>query len=134
LNNEGTPRTTTASEWLAALNRYRTPDHLRSCIEIMVTAVPFVLLWIAMWLSLQWSYLLTLGIAVPTAGFLVRLFMIQHDCGHGAFFRRRFANDWTGRVIGVLTLTPMTLGVALTPFIMPAREISIDAALATLRR
>ena len=106
MNNEGTPRTTTASEWLAALNRYRTPDHLRSCIEIMVTAVPFVLLWIAMWLSLQWSYLLTLGIAFPTAGFLVRLFMIQHDCGHGAFFRRRFANDWTGRVIGVLTLTP----------------------------
>ena len=40
------------------------------------------------------------------AGFLVRLFMIQHDCGHGAFFRHRLANDWVGRVIGVLTLTP----------------------------
>ena len=43
---------------------------------------------------------------VPTAGFLVRLFMIQHDCGHGAFFSRRWANDWVGRVIGVFTLTP----------------------------
>jgi fatty acid desaturase len=43
---------------------------------------------------------------VPAAGFLVRLFMIQHDCGHGSFFRRRLANDWVGRVIGVLTLTP----------------------------
>jgi omega-6 fatty acid desaturase (delta-12 desaturase) len=43
---------------------------------------------------------------VPAAGFLVRLFMIQHDCGHGSFFRHRLANDWVGRVIGVLTLTP----------------------------
>ena len=43
---------------------------------------------------------------MPAAGFLVRLFMIQHDCGHGAFFRHRRANDWVGRVIGVLTLTP----------------------------
>ena len=48
----------------------------------------------------------SLSLAVPAAGFLVRLFMIQHDCGHGSFFRRRWANDWTGRAIGVLTLTP----------------------------
>jgi omega-6 fatty acid desaturase (delta-12 desaturase) len=52
------------------------------------------------------GYWLSLILAVPAAGFLVRLFMIQHDCGHGAFFRRRAANDWVGRVIGALTLTP----------------------------
>jgi hypothetical protein len=40
------------------------------------------------------------------SSFLVRLFMIQHDCGHGSFFHNRSANDWVGRVIGVLTLTP----------------------------
>jgi omega-6 fatty acid desaturase (delta-12 desaturase) len=43
---------------------------------------------------------------VPAAGFLVRLFLIQHDCGHGSFFRHRLANDWVGRAIGVFTLTP----------------------------
>ena len=43
---------------------------------------------------------------VPAAALLVRLFMIQHDCGHGSFFPRRSTNDWVGRVIGVLTLTP----------------------------
>jgi len=43
---------------------------------------------------------------VPAAGLLVRLFMIQHDCGHGSFFRGRVANDWVGRAIGVMTLTP----------------------------
>src|SRR5207244_10713245 len=52
------------------------------------------------------GYWLCLLLAVPSAGFLVRLFMIQHDCGHGAFFHRRGTNDWVGRVIGVLTFTP----------------------------
>ena len=59
-----------------------------------------------MWAALELGYLLTLILAVPAAGFLVRLFMIQHDCGHGALFRNRSTNDWVGRVIGTLTLTP----------------------------
>ena len=95
-----------ARDWTPILNRYREPDQARSLLEILITAVPFVLLWILMWVSLGWSYWLSLVIAVPAAGFLVRLFMIQHDCGHGTFFRRRWANDWVGRVLGVMTLTP----------------------------
>jgi omega-6 fatty acid desaturase (delta-12 desaturase) len=59
-----------------------------------------------MWKALEVGYWLCLLLAVPTAGFLMRLFMIQHDCGHGAFFRYRLANDWLGRALGVLTLTP----------------------------
>jgi len=59
-----------------------------------------------MWALLGSSYWLTLALALPTAGFLVRLFMIQHDCGHGSFFRQRSANDWVGRILGALTLTP----------------------------
>lgn len=62
--------------------------------------------WFAMWMSLRIGYWLTLLMAIPVAGFLVRLFMIQHDCGHGAFFPKRFANDWTGRILGILTFTP----------------------------
>jgi len=95
-----------AQSWLPLLNRYRTPSHLRSFIEIIITIVPFALLWVTACAALSWSYLISLAIAVPAAGFLVRLFMIQHDCGHGSFFRRRWVNDWTGRAIGVLTLTP----------------------------
>jgi omega-6 fatty acid desaturase (delta-12 desaturase) len=93
-------------DWLPVLSRYRAPSHMRSTVELFVTAVPFVLLWIGAWACLRWSYGLSLAVGVPAAGFLVRLFMIQHDCGHGAFFRQRLANDWTGRIIGVLTLTP----------------------------
>jgi acyl-lipid omega-6 desaturase (Delta-12 desaturase) len=92
--------------WTRVLARYHAPSRARSIVEIGVTIVPFALLWLAMWALLDVSYWLSLLLAIPAAGFLVRLFMIQHDCGHGAFFRHRMANDWIGRAIGVLTLTP----------------------------
>mgnify|MGYP000987488802 FL=1 len=95
-----------AKDWLPVLNAYRGGDGALAAREILVTALPFVLLWIAAWASLKVSVLLSLVFAVPAAGFLVRLFMIQHDCGHGAFFAERAMNDWTGRIISVLTLTP----------------------------
>ncbi len=91
---------------LAKLQPYRRPIPTRAWWEIMVTGLPFAALWLAMWHSLALGYWLTLLLAVPTAGFLVRLFVIQHDCGHGSFFRGRRANDLLGRTIGVLTLTP----------------------------
>ena len=92
--------------WPSVLARYREPSCVRSIVELVITAVPFVVLWILMWAALGTGHWIGLLLAVPAAGFLVRLFMIQHDCGHGSFFRRRRANDWVGRVIGVLTLTP----------------------------
>jgi acyl-lipid omega-6 desaturase (Delta-12 desaturase) len=95
-----------ARGWTKILARYRTPNLARSIIEVVITAGPLVLLWFLMWVTLDLGYWLCLLLAVPAAGFLVRLFMIQHDCGHGSFFHRRLANDWVGRVIGVLTLTP----------------------------
>ena len=88
------------------LLQYREPNHGRSAVEILITIVPFAGLWFLMQLSLHIQYGLVLLLAVPAAGFLVRLFMIQHDCGHGSFFRNRLLNDWLGRAIGVLTLTP----------------------------
>ncbi len=92
--------------WIKSLGRYREPDEWRSAREIIVTAFPFLALWTSAWAALWIGYWLTLLLAIPAAGFMVRLFLIQHDCGHGAFFRRRPVNDWIGRVLGVLTLTP----------------------------
>jgi omega-6 fatty acid desaturase (delta-12 desaturase) len=91
------------------LARYRQPDGARAVLELVITLVPFVLIWILMWATLATGYWIGLLLAVPAAGFLLRLFMIQHDCGHGSFFRHRLANDWVGRIIGVLTLTPYDL-------------------------
>ena len=95
-----------ASRWTKALARYRSPNSLRSLVEIVITIGPFALLWALAWLGLYLGYWFSLLLVIPAAGFLVRLFMIQHDCGHGSFFRSKALNDWIGRVIGVLTFTP----------------------------
>jgi len=88
------------------LASYREPNCARSVFELAVTVVPFILIWILMWAALRNGYWIFLLLVVPAAGLLVRLFMIQHDCGHGSFFRHRLANDWVGRIVGVFTLTP----------------------------
>jgi omega-6 fatty acid desaturase (delta-12 desaturase) len=89
------------------LGAYHGPDLTRSLLELALTAAPLALLWTLAWLAagagLWWLALLA---AVPAAGFLVRLFMIQHDCGHLSFFKSPALNHWVGRAIGVLTLTP----------------------------
>ena len=81
-------------------------DAKRSIFQLVSTATPFVgLLAVMAWASRD-RYWLTLLLAIPAAGLLVRLFIIQHDCGHGSFFKSRAANDFLGRVLSVLTLTP----------------------------
>ncbi len=95
-----------ARDWIRHLARYRSPDPLRSVFELAVTALPFVALWAAAWFALSVSYWLALALAVANGMFVVRLFAIQHDCGHSAFFKRRQVGDWVGRVLGVVTLTP----------------------------
>lgn len=99
--------TVDARTWTQILNRYRRPSRTRSVIELAITFLPLAALWTAAWFtySLGWWWA-SLLIAIPASGFLVRLFMIQHDCSHGAFFARKWHNDWVGRVIGVITLTP----------------------------
>lgn len=95
-----------ARDWVKILAAYREPNQLRSGFELAISLVPFVALWALAWWSLGVSYWLTLAISVVNALFLLRLFTIQHDCGHGSFFKNRQLSDWIGRMIGVLTLTP----------------------------
>ena len=130
-NARGDPALAGVRSLAQALARYREPHHGRSVVEILITIVPLVLLWLAMWFALHFGYGLYLLLAVPAAGFLVRLFMIQHDCGHGAFFRHRLANDWVGRAISVLTLTPYDFWRRTHAMHHATRVISIAAASAT---
>jgi omega-6 fatty acid desaturase (delta-12 desaturase) len=95
--------------WSDRLSPYMQPNSLKSCWQIVNTLIPFALLWTLMAYCASWSYPLTLLLAVPTAGFLVRLFIIQHDCGHHSFFRSRQTNDLVGGICGLLTLTPYYL-------------------------
>lgn len=100
------PSPQNASDWVRILARYREPSSRRSAFELAITAIPFVLLWGLAWYALSISNWLALAISLLVAPFLLRLFAIQHDCGHGSFFRNRAVSDWVGRCIGVLTLTP----------------------------
>lgn len=88
------------------LRPYWGADTKRSVIQLLASAIPFFVLWYAMLRSLEVGYWVTLLLSIPTAGFLMRLFMIQHDCGHGSFFNSRAARDGVGFCIGVMTLVP----------------------------
>jgi omega-6 fatty acid desaturase (delta-12 desaturase) len=94
------------SALLKEITPFRQPRHARSLFELAVTAAPFALLWVLTWAALDAGYALGLLLAIPAGGFLLRLFLIQHDCGHGAFFKRQASNDWVGRILGVFTFTP----------------------------
>ncbi|UCF40681.1 MAG: fatty acid desaturase [Gemmatimonadota bacterium] len=96
----------TSIDWNALLAPYRKPELWRSVYQLVNTAVPFAAVWLLMLWSLDVGYWLTLLLAVPAALLVVRMFMFQHDCGHGAFFRSQRANNLVGSVIGVLTLVP----------------------------
>ena len=106
------PATDTASrarDWIKTLAQYRDPQLARSWFELGITMGGFVGLWaLAVWTSTI-SYFLTVPVCVAGGFFLVRIFLIQHDCSHGAFFKSRKMNDWVGRALGVLTVTPYDL-------------------------
>ena len=93
----------TSVDWRTALEPYTVSDPRRSALDLATSVVPYVALWALMYLSLSVSYVLTLALAIPTAGFAVRSFIVFHDCGHGSFMGSKKANERVGTVVGVLT-------------------------------
>jgi acyl-lipid omega-6 desaturase (Delta-12 desaturase) len=93
-------------QWKQAIANYQTPDLRRSLWQLANTLIPYFALWYLMIHSLSVSYWLTLGLSVLAAGFLLRIFIFFHDCGHGSFFRSQRANDTFGIITGLLTFTP----------------------------
>jgi omega-6 fatty acid desaturase (delta-12 desaturase) len=92
--------------WRSAVAPFERPSLPRSLAQLADTLIPYLLLLTAMIFSLSISYWLTLALAVPAAGFLVRAFIIFHDCGHGSFFRSRRANRIMEFWTGLLTFMP----------------------------
>jgi omega-6 fatty acid desaturase (delta-12 desaturase) len=89
--------------------KYRGADRRRAIIQILTTTLPFLALLVAMWATVEQAYWLTVLLAIPASGLLVRFFIIQHDCGHGSFLPSARANNTLGRLISVLTMTPYGL-------------------------
>lgn len=92
--------------WRSLVARYQQPDTRKGIWQIGNSFGGLFLCWILMVWSLSVGYWLTLLLAFPAAGFLVRIFIIQHDCGHGSFFKTRWANDTIGIICGIFTMIP----------------------------
>jgi len=92
--------------WQEVVMKYNHPDLRKSIWQICNSFIPYVVLWYFMYESIAYSYWLTLLLSIVASGFLVRLFIIFHDCGHGAFFRSKKVNDFVGMIMGILAFTP----------------------------
>jgi len=96
----------TSNSWMEIVSKYNFSDPVRSWWQITNSVVPYLLLWVAMVWSLKISYFLTLLLSVFAAGFLVRIFIIFHDCGHGSFFKSKLLSRIVGIITGLMTFTP----------------------------
>jgi acyl-lipid omega-6 desaturase (Delta-12 desaturase) len=92
--------------WRETLAPYAQPRLGRSLLDLATSVVPYLALSVLMYMALQVSYLLVLVIAIPAAGFLVRTFVLFHDCTHGSFLASKRANVWLGTVLGLLVYSP----------------------------
>jgi omega-6 fatty acid desaturase (delta-12 desaturase) len=97
---------TIPSSWKAIVAKYQRPAAWRGIWQLINSLGPYAALWVLMFFTHRVSYWLTVPLAILAGGFLVRLFIIFHDCGHGSFFKSRLANDIVGSIMGVLTFTP----------------------------
>jgi omega-6 fatty acid desaturase (delta-12 desaturase) len=80
--------------WHESLAPYARANTRRAMLDLATAVVPYAALSVLMYFALSVSYLLVLAIAVPAAGFLLRTYMVFHDCAHGSFLPSRPANTW----------------------------------------
>jgi omega-6 fatty acid desaturase (delta-12 desaturase) len=92
--------------WRDIVAKYQKPVWWSAMWQVINTLVPYAALWCLMYFSLRVSWWLVVPLAVLAGGFLIRIFIISHDCGHGSFFSSTRANDALGFITGVLTFTP----------------------------
>src|SRR5687767_13296423 len=97
---------TDTAVWKEVVAKYQQPSLARALWQIVNTLGPYALLWYFMYRSLAVSWWLVVPLALLAGAFLVRVFIIFHDCGHRSYFKSRAANDIVGFVTGMLTFTP----------------------------
>ncbi|MCW2967580.1 MAG: fatty acid desaturase [Solirubrobacteraceae bacterium] len=96
----------TRAPWKAMVAEYAQPRLARTWLDIATSVVPYLALLVAMYLLLDISVLLSLALAPLAAGFLLRSFILFHDCTHGSLFKSKRANHWLGIALGLLVYTP----------------------------
>jgi omega-6 fatty acid desaturase (delta-12 desaturase) len=108
IENAGSGKNAKASApaWKEIVAKYQKPEAVRGIWQMANTLIPYAILWCLMYFSLKVSWWLTVPLALLAGGFLVRIFIIFHDCCHRSFFQNQRANEVLGFFTGVLTFTP----------------------------
>jgi omega-6 fatty acid desaturase (delta-12 desaturase) len=101
-----TEQVSTGAYWRESVARHEQPSLRHGVVDVATSVLPYVALSVAMYLCLQVSVWLTLALAIPTAGFLLRTFIVFHDCAHGSFMATKRGNLWLGRITGLLVFQP----------------------------
>jgi len=97
---------TSDTSWITIVTKYNHANPVKSWWQFSSNLLLYSIAWFLMFESLSISYWITLGLSLPAAGMLVRLFIIYHDCGHGSFFQSGKLRDSLGLLIGILSFTP----------------------------
>jgi omega-6 fatty acid desaturase (delta-12 desaturase) len=92
--------------WRSMVAGYKKSHALKSTWQLLSTLALYIILWICMYFSIGFSYWLTIALSLPAAGLTIRIFIFQHDCGHGSFYKHRKTNDFTGMLCSMFTLIP----------------------------
>src|SRR3954467_11952273 len=106
MDDEATATRLDPSFWRETLAPYATPDARRGALDVATSAVPYLALTALMYALVGVSPVLVAALSIPTAGFLMRTFIVFHDCSHGSFLPWRRANTWLGVACGLLVYSP----------------------------
>lgn len=94
------------SNWKSIISSYQIPNNKKAVLQLITSFLPFIGLWVLMYLSLSYSILLTCALGVLNAFFLVRIFIVQHDCGHQSFFDSKKLNNLVGFICSFFSTIP----------------------------
>ncbi len=94
------------ANWRSIIAQYQVPNHKKAVIQIINTFLPFIALWVLIYFTVKYSILLSIPLFIINAFFLVRIFIIQHDCGHQSFFKSKRLNNIVGIICSVFSVIP----------------------------
>ena len=92
--------------WRQIIQKYQVPNNRKAFLQILNSFLPYIGLWVLMYFSLNWSIWLTILIGMVNVFFLVRIFIIQHDCGHQSFFKSKRMNNLIGLFCSFFSTIP----------------------------
>jgi omega-6 fatty acid desaturase (delta-12 desaturase) len=106
MNNNKDAKQESDRSWESVIMKYNHPDLRKSIWQICNSVIPYLFMWYLMYRSLAYSYWFTLMLSIVASGFLIRIFIIFHDCGHRSFFVSKRASNIVGMIMGIIAFTP----------------------------